>query len=69
MTIRPEFGSSSDWIPLRELIDRQGALSPESALLVLRESLLGLADAHEHGLSTWTTSRRTCLSTMTAAAN
>lgn len=49
MTTWPEPGSAGDGIPLRELIDRRGALSPEAALLVFRESLLDLAAAHEHG--------------------
>jgi hypothetical protein len=49
MTTWPEPGSSGDGIPLRELIDRHGALSPEAALLVFRESLLDLASMHEHG--------------------
>jgi serine/threonine protein kinase len=49
MTTWPEPGSAGDRIPLRELIDRYGALPPEAALLVFRESLLELASAHEHG--------------------
>lgn len=49
MTTWPEPGSAGDGIPLRDLIDRHGALSPEAALLVFRESLLELASAHEHG--------------------
>ncbi len=49
MTTWPEPGSAGDRIPLRELIGRHGALSPEAALLVFRESLLELATAHEHG--------------------
>ena len=49
MTTWPEPGSSGDKVPLRGLIGRHGALSPEAALLVFRESLLDLAAAHEHG--------------------
>ena len=48
MTTWPEFGSSGDGVSLRELIERHGALNPQSALLVLRESLLSLAAAHEY---------------------
>lgn len=49
MTTWPEPGSADDRIPLRELVDRHGTLSPVAALLVFRESPLELATAHEHG--------------------
>lgn len=49
MTTWPGVGSSGGEIPLDKLIERRGALSPESSLLILRESLLSLAAAHEHG--------------------
>jgi serine/threonine-protein kinase len=49
MTTWPGVGSPGGKIPLRELIKWHGALSAESALLVLRDSLLGLAAAWEHG--------------------
>lgn len=49
MTTEPESGSAGGGIPLHELIERSGILSPESALFVLRESLLGLAAAHDQG--------------------
>ena len=37
-------------VSLHELITRQGPGSPESALLVLKGSLLGLAAAHALGI-------------------
>ncbi|MEU1595343.1 serine/threonine-protein kinase [Streptomyces sp. NPDC005708] len=39
-----------DGVSLRTLLTRQGPLSPESALVVLKGSLLGLADAHRVGV-------------------
>ncbi|MCX4767656.1 serine/threonine protein kinase [Streptomyces sp. NBC_01275] len=39
-----------DGVSLRTLLSRQGPLSPESALAVLKGSLLGLADAHRAGV-------------------
>jgi eukaryotic-like serine/threonine-protein kinase len=48
MTAWPGVDSSGGAIPLSELIERTGAVSPEAALLVLRESLLSLAAAHQH---------------------
>src|SRR5277367_737000 len=39
-----------DGVSLHEMITRQGATSPESALVVLKGSLLGLAAAHEIGI-------------------
>ncbi|MFD7135065.1 serine/threonine-protein kinase [Streptomyces sp. NPDC059894] len=39
-----------DGISLRTLLVREGALSPEAALVVLKGSLLGLADAHRVGV-------------------
>ncbi|MFF4590236.1 serine/threonine-protein kinase [Streptomyces sp. NPDC001388] len=39
-----------DGVSLRTLLARQGPLSPESALAVLKGSLLGLADAHRAGV-------------------
>jgi serine/threonine-protein kinase len=39
-----------DGVSLHELITRQGATSPESALVVLKGSLLGLAAAHQLGI-------------------
>jgi hypothetical protein len=39
-----------DGVSLRTLLSRQGPLSPESALVVLKGSLLGLADAHRVGV-------------------
>ncbi|MEV6963306.1 serine/threonine-protein kinase [Streptomyces sp. NPDC051207] len=39
-----------DGVPLRTLLTRQGPLTPESALVVLKGSLLGLADAHRAGV-------------------
>jgi tRNA A-37 threonylcarbamoyl transferase component Bud32 len=39
-----------DGVSLHEMITRQGATSPESALVVLKGSLLGLASAHELGI-------------------
>jgi eukaryotic-like serine/threonine-protein kinase len=50
MTTRPESGSAGGGVRLRELIERYGALGPEPALVVLRESLIGLAAALEHGI-------------------
>jgi serine/threonine-protein kinase len=47
MTTRPEFGPAG--VRLRELIERYGPLRPESALAVLRESLIGLSAARERG--------------------
>src|ERR1700749_853531 len=49
MTTRPGVGSPGGRIPLRELIKWHGALSAESPLLVLRDCLLGLTAAREHG--------------------
>ena len=49
MTTRPEFGPPSGGVRLRELIERYGALGPEPALVVLRESLISLAAARERG--------------------
>ena len=49
MTTRPESGSAGAGVRLRELIERYGALGPEPALVVFRESLTGLAAAREHG--------------------
>ncbi|MGD0703001.1 MAG: protein kinase, partial [Trebonia sp.] len=37
-------------VSLHEMITRQGATSPESALVVLKGSLLGLAAAHQLGI-------------------
>ena len=48
MTTRPEFGPAAR-VRLRELIERYGALGPESALVVLRESLISLSAARERG--------------------
>lgn len=45
-----EPGFPGGMVSLRELIGRHGALSPRAALLVLRESLLSLAAAHEYGI-------------------
>ena len=39
-----------DGVSLHEMITRQGATSPESALVVLKGSLLGLAAAHQLGI-------------------
>ena len=39
-----------DGVSLRTLLTRQSPLSPESALVVLKGSLLGLADAHRAGV-------------------
>jgi hypothetical protein len=39
-----------DGVSLREILARQVSLSPEAALLVLKNSLLGLAAAHLHGV-------------------
>ncbi|MFJ8111813.1 serine/threonine-protein kinase [Streptomyces sp. NPDC096132] len=39
-----------DGVSLRTLLARQGPLSPEAALTVLKGSLLGLADAHRSGV-------------------
>ena len=39
-----------DGVSLHEMITRQGATTPESALAVLKGSLLGLAAAHQHGI-------------------
>jgi tRNA A-37 threonylcarbamoyl transferase component Bud32 len=39
-----------DGVSLHEMITRQGATSPESALVVLKGSLLGLASAHQLGI-------------------
>jgi eukaryotic-like serine/threonine-protein kinase len=39
-----------DGVSLHEMITRQGATTPESALVVLKGSLLGLAAAHELGI-------------------
>ncbi|MFF3846586.1 serine/threonine-protein kinase [Streptomyces sp. NPDC002328] len=39
-----------DGVSLRSLLRREGPLSPEAALLVLKGSLLGLADAHGVGV-------------------
>ena len=39
-----------DGVSLHEMITRQGATSPESALVVLKGSLLGLAAAHRLGI-------------------
>ncbi|WP_340374007.1 serine/threonine-protein kinase [Streptomyces sp. SS7] len=39
-----------DGVSLRTLLARQGPLTPESALAVLKGSLLGLADAHRAGV-------------------
>jgi Putative Ig domain len=48
MTTRPEFGPATG-VRLRELIERYRALGPEAALVVLRESLVGLSAARERG--------------------
>ncbi|MCK8433157.1 serine/threonine protein kinase [Streptomyces sp. D2-8] len=37
-------------VPLRALLKREGPLGPEAALVVLKGSLLGLADAHRVGV-------------------
>ncbi|MEV6007863.1 protein kinase [Streptomyces sp. NPDC051976] len=37
-------------IPLRAVLEQQGAIAPEAALLVLKGSLLGLAAAHDAGM-------------------
>ncbi|MEU5253911.1 protein kinase domain-containing protein [Streptomyces longwoodensis] len=39
-----------DGVSLRALLTRQGPLAPEAALVVLKGSLLGLADAHRLGV-------------------
>ncbi|MEC7058408.1 serine/threonine-protein kinase [Streptomyces violaceochromogenes] len=39
-----------DGVPLRTLLRREGPLAPEAALVVLKGSLLGLADAHRVGV-------------------
>ncbi|GAA2311137.1 hypothetical protein GCM10010234_64430 [Streptomyces hawaiiensis] len=39
-----------DGVPLRTLLRREGPLAPEAALVVLKGSLLGLADAHHLGV-------------------
>ncbi|MEU2281854.1 serine/threonine-protein kinase [Streptomyces sp. NPDC013178] len=39
-----------DGVSLRTLLTRQGALDPEAALVILKGSLLGLADAHRIGV-------------------
>jgi serine/threonine-protein kinase len=39
-----------DGVSLRTLLAREGRLAPEAALVVLRGSLLGLADAHRSGV-------------------
>ncbi|MFJ7343023.1 serine/threonine-protein kinase [Streptomyces sp. NPDC101110] len=39
-----------DGVPLRTLLRREGPLAPEAALVVLKGSLLGLADAHRLGV-------------------
>ncbi|MFF3500177.1 serine/threonine-protein kinase [Streptomyces sp. NPDC003247] len=39
-----------DGVSLRTVLVREGALSPETALVVLKGSLLGLADAHRVGV-------------------
>ncbi|MFE0252235.1 serine/threonine-protein kinase [Streptomyces sp. NPDC059010] len=39
-----------DGISLRTLLSRQGPLGPEAALVILKGSLLGLADAHSVGV-------------------
>ncbi|RFU37568.1 serine/threonine protein kinase, partial [Actinomadura logoneensis] len=39
-----------DGVPLRTVLERQGALVPEAALAVLKGSLLGLAAAHALGV-------------------
>jgi serine/threonine-protein kinase len=39
-----------DGVSLRTLLTRQGPLAPEAALVVLKGSLLGLADAHRLGV-------------------
>ncbi|MEU3885153.1 serine/threonine-protein kinase [Streptomyces sp. NPDC029041] len=39
-----------DGVPLRTLLRKEGPLAPEAALVVLKGSLLGLADAHHLGV-------------------
>lgn len=39
-----------DGVPLRTLLRREGPLAPEAALVILKGSLLGLADAHRVGV-------------------
>lgn len=39
-----------DGVPLRRILARHGALGPEAALVVLRDSLAGLAAAHSAGV-------------------
>jgi tRNA A-37 threonylcarbamoyl transferase component Bud32 len=39
-----------DGVSLHQMITREGAASPESALVVLKGSLLGLASAHQHAI-------------------
>ncbi|MEH0630705.1 serine/threonine-protein kinase [Streptomyces stelliscabiei] len=39
-----------DGVSLRALLSRQGPLDPEAALVILKGSLLGLADAHRIGV-------------------
>ncbi|WP_051468034.1 serine/threonine-protein kinase [Actinomadura oligospora] len=39
-----------DGVPLRTVLQREGALAPEAALAILKGSLLGLAAAHELGV-------------------
>lgn len=49
MTTRPESGPPGGGVRLRELIERYGALGPEPALAVLRDSLTSLAAARQRG--------------------
>ncbi|WP_167444454.1 protein kinase domain-containing protein, partial [Streptomyces diastatochromogenes] len=39
-----------DGVSLRDLLARRGPLDPEAALVILKGSLLGLADAHRIGV-------------------
>ncbi|WP_053175829.1 serine/threonine-protein kinase, partial [Nonomuraea sp. SBT364] len=39
-----------DGVPLRRLLEQEGGTGPEAALAVLKGALLGLAEAHRHGI-------------------
>ncbi|MEV4223046.1 protein kinase [Nonomuraea sp. NPDC049725] len=39
-----------DGVPLRRLLGQEGGTGPEAALAVLKGALLGLAEAHRHGI-------------------
>ena len=57
-----------DGVTLWDILSQHGRTTPESALVVLYGSLLGLAAAHARGWSTGTSSRGTCSSTPTGAS-